>query len=101
MKIDSLIEIMARLSDAQELIERGRDRDAILLLDDTKRELFFKTHDDANSGLSFKDWCKVNGIFATFTKPGDNDSTHTPDAAIGGAPADRPGQTDGDPGRIE
>jgi len=97
MKIDSIIEITARLSDAQELIERGRQQDAITLLDDTKRELFFKAHDDDASGLSFPAWCKQNGIFLNFDKPGDNDTHTTGDAT----PTDRPGQTDGDPGRID
>ena len=68
MKIDSIIEITARLSDAQELIERGRTQDAVALLDDTKRELFFKAHDDDASGLPFPDWCKANGIFVNFDK---------------------------------
>jgi hypothetical protein len=69
MKIDSIIEITARLSDAQELIERGRTQNAVALLDDTKRELFFKAHDDDASGLPFPDWCKVNGIFVNFDRP--------------------------------
>ena len=77
MKIDNLIEIMARLSDAQELIARERTQEAFSLLDDTKRELFFRAHDEANSGLSFSDWCKANGIFATFKKPGEDDNAHT------------------------
>ena len=102
MKIDSIIEITARLSDAQELIERGRTQDAVALLDDTKRELFFKAHDDDASGLPFPAWCKANGIFVNFDKPGDNDHhTHTSDNVSDENPTDRPGQTNDDPGRIE
>lgn len=66
MKIDSIIEIAARLSDVQELIERAQYQEAVALLDDTKRELFARAHHDANSGLSFADWCKENGIWVNF-----------------------------------
>lgn len=76
MKIDSIIEITARLSDAQELIERGELETAITLLDDTKKELFFRAHDDDGRGLSFRAWCKANSIFVNFEKPGDHDDGH-------------------------
>lgn len=99
MKIESIIEIAARLSDAQELIERGRLQAAFAMLDDTKREMFFLAHTDDASGLSFRDWCKQNGIFTTFTKPGEDDH-HTTDHSDA-TPADRPGQTDDNPGRVE
>jgi len=68
MKNESLIELTARLSDAQELINRGRHQDAIALLDDTKKEIFFRAHDDDASGLSFADWCADRKLFLTFDK---------------------------------
>ena len=73
MKIENLIEIAARLSDVQELLKRGRFEVALELIDETKREIFYRAHDEDGGGLSFSDWCKVNGIFATFTKPGEDE----------------------------
>lgn len=66
MKIDSLIEITARLSDAQELLERGRVQDAYTLLDGTKRELFLSEWRDEKTDLPFQDWCKANGVWVNF-----------------------------------
>lgn len=69
MKIDNLIEIAARLSDAQELLKRGRFEVALEMIDETKRELFFRAHDEEGGGLSFPDWCKAKGLFVNFNKP--------------------------------
>lgn len=69
MKIENLIEIAARLSDAQELLKRGRFEVALELIDETKRELFFRAHDEEGGGLSFPDWCKAKGLFVNFDKP--------------------------------
>ena len=69
MKIDSIIEIAARLSDAQELISRGRTGEAFSLIDDTKKELFFRAHDETGEGVPFRDWCKLQGLFVSFDKP--------------------------------
>jgi len=76
MKTDSLIEIAARLSDARELLTRNRVDDAIALLEETKKELFFRAHDDAGTELSFADWCKSVGLFVSFDKPGGNEYWH-------------------------
>lgn len=73
MKIENLIEIAARLSDAQEILKRGRIDGALELIDETKRELFFRAHDEDGGGRSFSDWCKANGVFVTFTKPGEDE----------------------------
>lgn len=69
MKIENLIEIAARLSDAQELLKRGRFEIANNLLDETKKELFFRAYDEDGGGLSFQDWCKAKGFFVNFEKP--------------------------------
>lgn len=69
MEIANLIEIAARLSDAQELILLGRASEAGALIDETKRELFFRAHDEDGGGLSFQDWCQAKGLFVNFEKP--------------------------------
>ena len=70
MKIENLIEIAARLSDAQELLKRGRFEVALEMIDETKRELFFRAHEEEGGG-SFPDWCKAKGLFVNFDKPED------------------------------
>lgn len=70
MKIDNLIEIAARLSDVQHLVERGLMQEAHDLLEDTKKELFFRAHDETGGYLSFSEWCKENRLFVNFSKPG-------------------------------
>lgn len=42
MSIENLLEITARLSDVQELLTRGRTTEAAELIEDTKKELFFR-----------------------------------------------------------
>jgi len=69
MKIENLIEITARLSDVQELLKRGRFEVALEMIDETKREIFFRAHDEEGGGLSFPDWCKAKGLFVNFDKP--------------------------------
>jgi hypothetical protein len=69
MKIENLIEITARLSDVQEFLKRGRFEVALEMIDETKREIFFRAHDEEGGGLSFPDWCKAKGLFVNFDKP--------------------------------
>jgi hypothetical protein len=51
------------LSDVQELLLRNEKKEAERLLNTTKEELFRVAWEDANSGLSFEQWAKREGLF--------------------------------------
>ncbi len=63
MTNDALIEITARLSDAQELIARGSLQDAVALLNDTKTALWHKVHQATEPTLTFDEWLEKNNLF--------------------------------------
>lgn len=62
-RIESLLEITARLSDTQELINRGLTSEAAALLNQTKQELFFRAYEEAGGGLSFSEWREASKLF--------------------------------------
>jgi hypothetical protein len=63
MKIEQTLNLAGSLSDLQELIQRNERKAATALINSIKTELFKIAWQDANSGLSFEDWAKLNGHF--------------------------------------
>lgn len=69
MTNETLIEITARLSDVQELIARGRHQDAVDLLNETKLELWHRSHQDSDPALTFDAWLEKNNLFFSTGNP--------------------------------
>lgn len=63
MTNETLIEITARLSDVQELIARGSLQAAVDLLNDTKAELWHRSHQESEPALTFDAWLEKNNLF--------------------------------------